>query len=325
MTPTNMNHTTKCSITGSKHDSCILPDSLPSGLSGGLRFPLLLLFLMLTLLLSGCASDRPETKDAQDVPKGEVTEKDVEYAGLSCVELEIANLQPDRSLIMDRYLELREIGKSEGYVPLIVFEDEHVLNEMLDWGVEEYGSLANCAKELLQLYPEINVDTFFSERHDLYQSYGISFTEELEGDSDSAPAFSSEQLASPAPMDSQASLYVPLDTAHLYIAKIPVDTERPYEVLAYVPFGGYNDCPLQEEHLAVAKRWFEAYGAIPCAVSYDTLQFYLDQPLTDDQALKTVSEEMFLYCLDIVDQGVGTMTGLKQSIYGSPLWFFWWD
>ena len=287
----------------------------------------LLLLTILLLLLSACSPGSPQEPAPQGSSKGQLTEETKEYAGLPCIELNLSDTQADTSLIMDRYLELRETGKKEGFVPLIVYEDQHVLTEMLDWNAEKYGSLADGAKVLLQTYPAVDTEAFFADRQRQYEDYGFSFSEEYQEEEADSARLSPDQIADPQPVnsDSQFSLYVPLNTEHIYIAKLPVAADRPYEALAYVPFGGYNDCPSQEEHLAVAKHWFEQYGAIPCAVGYDTLQFYLDQPPTEDRTLKPISEEMFLYCMDIVDQGTGTLSDLKQSLAGNPFWFFWWD
>ena len=44
-------------------------------------------------------------------------------------------------------------------------------------------------------------------------------------------------------------------TIPLVLAEIPV--QHPWEVFAYVPFGGWNECPSSQEHMAAAKYWYE--------------------------------------------------------------------
>ena len=60
-------------------------------------------------------------------------------------------------------------------------------------------------------------------------------------------------------------------TYPLILAKIPV--KNPWEIFAYLPFGGWNECPNTPELMAVAKYWFEQHGAVPAAMSHDELEF----------------------------------------------------
>ena len=48
-------------------------------------------------------------------------------------------------------------------------------------------------------------------------------------------------------------------TLPLLLVEIPV--KNPWEVFAYLPFGGWNECPDTPELMAVTKYWFEQYGA----------------------------------------------------------------
>ena len=47
----------------------------------------------------------------------------------------------------------------------------------------------------------------------------------------------------------------------IIIAKIP--TDKPWEVAAWVPMGGFNDCPMPEEQVAVFKYWYENMELLP--------------------------------------------------------------
>jgi hypothetical protein len=35
--------------------------------------------------------------------------------------------------------------------------------------------------------------------------------------------------------------------------------------------------------------------------------------------------EQYWYCLDIVDQGVGSVSALAATLLNSTYWYFWWD
>lgn len=111
-------------------------------------------------------------------------------------------------------------------------------------------------------------------------------------------------------------------TMPLILAEIPVS--HPWEVFAYLPFGGWNECPGTEELMATAKYWFELYGAVPAVVTHDVLEFVLPQPIEEKQAMPLALEQ-YAWCPDIVDQGVETVGALADALRQSTVWYFWWD
>ena len=78
-------------------------------------------------------------------------------------------------------------------------------------------------------------------------------------------------------------------TYPLILAKIPV--KNSWEIFAYLPFGGWNECPNTPELMAVAKYWFEKYGAVPAAMSHDELEFLLPTPVSQEQAMENAAEQ----------------------------------
>ena len=111
-------------------------------------------------------------------------------------------------------------------------------------------------------------------------------------------------------------------TIPLVLAEIPV--KHPWEVFAWLPFGGWNECPANEEHMAVAQYWFEKYGAFPALMTHDVLEYSLPAPVSRERAME-VAWEQFTYCSDIVEQGVGTVGRLADGLAKSSYWYFWWD
>ena len=113
-------------------------------------------------------------------------------------------------------------------------------------------------------------------------------------------------------------------TYPLILAKIPV--KDPWEIFAYLPFGNWNECPDTPELMAVAKYWFEQYGAIPAAMSHDELEFELPIPVSKERAME-VATEQYGFCPDIVDQEQddATVGNLADVLWQSTVWYFWWD
>ena len=105
----------------------------------------------------------------------------------------------------------------------------------------------------------------------------------------------------------------------LYLVEVPV--KEPWQVFAYIPMGGWNECPDAEEHMAIAKYWYQKYGAAVACISSDTIQYCLSQPIGGNTM--PLAEEHLGYCEDIL-QG-DNLTSLASLIKRSTIWYFWWD
>lgn len=105
------------------------------------------------------------------------------------------------------------------------------------------------------------------------------------------------------------------------LAYIP--TTKPFEVFAWVPFGGWNECPCAEDMINLSRYWYLKHNAVPAVISHDTLEFFC-APLDIKSAMETAVEH-YAVCPDNVDQGIGTIAALADSLTKSTVWWFWWD
>ncbi len=105
----------------------------------------------------------------------------------------------------------------------------------------------------------------------------------------------------------------------LYLVEIPV--KEPWQVFAYIPFGDWNDCPKAEEHMAIAKYWYEKYGACIAYISNDVVEYSLPSPVAGDTM--PIAIEHLGYSADIL-QG-NNLTSLASQLKASTIWYFWWD
>ena len=104
-----------------------------------------------------------------------------------------------------------------------------------------------------------------------------------------------------------------------------VPAKHGWEVPAQICFGGWNDCPMPEEQVAVLRYWNETYGAELVGASNDVLELRVARrPSSKEEALR-LAQEQFWFCYDIVDQGVGTIENLAATLLVSDIWYFWWD
>jgi hypothetical protein len=110
---------------------------------------------------------------------------------------------------------------------------------------------------------------------------------------------------------------------HVLICKVP--TPHSWEVPAYLFYGGWNECPLAEEHVAILKYWKEKYGADIITLKGDVIECTVaDPPQTPEDAI-ALANEQFVYCPDIVYQGAETIAALASGLKNGTTWFFWWD
>jgi hypothetical protein len=104
-----------------------------------------------------------------------------------------------------------------------------------------------------------------------------------------------------------------------------VPTDDWTTVPAHLRWGGWNACPAPEYHIAALRAWRDRFGAELVGLAFDTMNLRVARrPQTRPEALD-IAREQYLYCSDIVDQGVGTLSALAATLMASDWWFFWWD
>jgi len=109
----------------------------------------------------------------------------------------------------------------------------------------------------------------------------------------------------------------------VHIALIP--TAKSWEVPAHLKLGNWNECPATEVHVAFFKSWFERYGAVVTAIGPDTVEFSVANPPKTMEEARILAREQFVYCADIVFQGVQSVENLAKVLVNGGNWYFWWD
>ncbi|WP_299973885.1 DUF4253 domain-containing protein [uncultured Pseudoteredinibacter sp.] len=113
--------------------------------------------------------------------------------------------------------------------------------------------------------------------------------------------------------------------AHQSLVGALIETDNAWKVPAFFGYGGWNDCPMPEVHCAIWKYWQEKYGAHIVAVSNDIIEAHIENPPTTQEEAMALALEQYLYCADIVDQGVETVANLAALLMNNHCWYFWWD
>lgn len=219
--------------------------------------------------------------------------------------------------LLAAYKKAQITGIKEGFTPIIL-----CVNSILaEWFTEivDYGemTLDEYRKDILKKAESIDGKTWLSDRIseikeiDDDEGYYAEIWDlsEIKGGEESHTFSAYKHYETGQVQDETIIVYVP--------------TQKPYEVFAWISFGGWNECPNPEEMIAVSRYWYEIYGAVPAVIKHDILELTA-RPLTIDEA-KIASQEQYVFCQDIVDQGYGGLSALADSLTKSTIWYFWWD
>lgn len=210
--------------------------------------------------------------------------------------------------VQEAYEKAVEEGKKKGFVPVLVISDE-TLDEWL--GIledEEYSKEKILSKER-QDGKEILNQRFEEYTEDFEDEYDY-MGEKEEG----------EEI-------SELSAFVNFedDVVETILFEVPV--KNPWEVIAWFPMGGWNECPEASEMMAVCRYWYEKYGAVPAVISHDELEFTVENLDACKENAWELAKEHYAFCPDRVDQGThsGTIGEVADCISKSNVWYFWWD
>lgn len=209
--------------------------------------------------------------------------------------------------IKQLWLDAYEEGKLKGFFPVLIDTDTCFYDSLDDTALYDDEKFSQWKAEMLNRnydHGQAYLRERFEATKEEYQKDG-GWEDEVVGTEEAINPINDFDFA---------------DGSNIYLIEVPV--KEPWQVFAYIPFGGWNECPDSDEQMVVAKYWYEKYGAVPAHFSNDMIQYYLPKPVTDDTM--SVAEEHMGYCEDIVLQGDNLAT-LAATIKESTVWTFWWD
>ena len=263
--------------------------------------------------------------DEDTLEPSELADALMEYLDCECTYFPS---MADDDPIMSAYSYAKRESVREGFVPVLIRADDETLLECLVMNADPEND-ADCYEFDLKAAEEYRkkmlsapvkdgkaiLEELTGQRREEAEDDDMDWEEEVLGEM--AGGYDNDRFSSYWDSDSHM-------TYPLILAKIPV--KNPWEIFAYLPFGNWNECPDTPELMAVAKYWFEQYGAIPAAMSHDELEFLLPAPVSEEKAME-VATEQYGFCPDIVDQEQDdpTVGNLADVLRQSTVWYFWWD
>ncbi len=234
----------------------------------------------------------------------------------------------DDDPIMSAYNYAKRESVKEGFVPVLIKADDEILWECLIMnsdpdsdGEDDYAfdpdKVAEYREKMLATFlkdGKMVLEEMIGQRKEEAEDDDMDWDEEILGEMEGG--YENRRFSSYWNSDSKI-------TYPLILAKIPV--KNPWEIFAYLPFGGWNECPNTPKLMAVAKYWFEQHGAVPAAMTHDELEFTLPAPVPEEKAMGTAVEQ-YGFCPDVVDQEEDPTVGnLADVLRQSTVWYFWWD
>lgn len=230
----------------------------------------------------------------------------------------------DPMLDDDPLMEAVEKAKTEGFFPVIVPVDETLLECLVMNGDPDCDGMDFDA-EKVAAYRKRILESALPDWEDWISELQESQREDMEADGISwEEVFDNEDAEEPEANDRLCGYwdYDTEMTMPLILAKIPA--KNPWEIFAWLPFGGWNECPDTLWQMAAAKHWYEKFGAVPAVVTHDVLEYILPE-IPDPEDTHELALEQYAFCPDIVDQGVGSVKTLEDGLALSNVWYFWWD
>ncbi|MDR1796102.1 MAG: DUF4253 domain-containing protein [Clostridiales Family XIII bacterium] len=225
---------------------------------------------------------------------------------------ELFEEETDGKRIAARWRELSGQGAQEGFFPLIIPVSD-TLSEQLYFALEDAGLPDEPSPENAKIVR----DGILAKAREADPAAILKpLVEEDYG-----------QFVSPGPGDPGGEFHGYMFGRRPYpeilIAKIPASA--PWELPAWVPMGGFNDCPQAADQVAAFRYWHEGYGAVPACVTYEIWELNVPYPPRTEEAAMALAVEQFAFCQDIVWQGMETVGALAGFLKGATSWYFWWD
>lgn len=218
----------------------------------------------------------------------------------------------DPKLAEQAYYAALENGKNGGFYPAMVCLDEYAA----EWLMEEELGAAYDRQQILDSCKD-NGQEILKERYEEYTEY----LEEGESDDFIGTETEGDVLREFSGYCSFQDGTLEADTLLL---ELPV--KNPWEIIAYLPMGGWNECPSPEEMISVCKYWYEKYEAVPALFTHDVMEFYAPKGLNGTDSIEAAKEH-YAFCTDRIDQGTRTykISELAAGLEQSSVWYFWWD
>ena len=208
--------------------------------------------------------------------------------------------------VSKKYLTLYKEGKEKGYIPLFLTVDEYLLKTFkITMANENTDNMMDIFNKNLEKAKNINpIELFnkFLKQQTICKLF-------IEGDYKFDDS-NKNNLKFLTIFNNEGNL-----KDNVILVKVP--TTKPYEILAYFGMGS--------EGIATVKYWYEKYGAVPAAITYDEIEFYVERPVQTFEEARKLAIEQYAFCYGLLWECYDTLEELASAIYKNVQWYFWWS
>lgn len=238
----------------------------------------------------------------------ELTRKIAE--GFQC-KYTVFEMGTEAELVEQAYKEAFAAGKEGGFCPAIICLEEYAL----EW-LQEVRGQPYSQEEILASCNDKGEEILRERFQEYMEDYEVTDLEEFIG-----TVTKGDEIHHFMGYISFKDGTLEADTLLL---ELPV--KNPWEIIAYLPMGGWNECPSPEDMISICKYWYGKCQAVPAVFTHDVMEFYAPLSLNGVDSLE-MAKEHYAFCTDRVEQSTRTykISELAAGLEHSEVWYFWWD
>ena len=220
--------------------------------------------------------------------------------------------------VIECFENLRMEFKDKGFVPVILNKEEDLqdYSDIFDIPFDD-GYYKALIKKLDFASRSVSDDRWSKITLTKYFMKGIADTSIVQEKLTALNPLSDEEFADikkqymnePNVLDDDSDLRISVDDI---IALIPAREE---DVMEWIPFGLFNDCPSPENHVAFSRMLFQKYGAFVLKVWDGAIYYYFPTPIVQKEAIDDLSAEL----LQRDEENFGDMKDTEEKLFGKKV------
>lgn len=201
------------------------------------------------------------------------------------------------------YLAEKSNGDAQGYVPVIVQLDDNLMEDLPSFFDNvDISNLPDTTE-----YVQQAVEKMVKENEETWEE-PYTWAEYTNSKNDDGYGATFDTLEHDQTGD------------ELVLIKFHVD--YPWEIFKIIAPVGGDGAPDPKDNIIYARHWYENHNAVPAFLFYDTLYFYVPEPVAPQNSYQLALEQQ-AYCIESGnDPYIWTQV---HSLEKSHFWIFWWD
>lgn len=240
------------------------------------------------------------------------------------------NKEADNKANTELYLKLVREGREKGFCPVLIDKDiMHYMNESKYGFSDSKEDYPKVTKRLIELTNENCFSVWMGRIIYNYYLDCVEYEDDVENDLQvlqlpTDKSYLEKFDGVPALKDFEFGKdegYKPYDFTYENHVFALIPTRNPWEVLAWIPMGGFNWCPDELHQVALAKGLYEQFGARIMYISFSSLEYYVPDALIEKEDVQKASKILIAADNDVYED----YDVAADRILGSHNWFMWWD